>query len=81
MITMPRVMCRTGVGAGHVWLDAVEATHTTTTFGIDYGYLEDKVTLGEQEAGRSPILVTRSSTTQVTPADVLPCKGTAHVTR
>ena len=27
-ITMPRVVCRTGVGAGHAWLDAVEATHT-----------------------------------------------------
>ena len=59
----------------------------TTTFGIDYGYLEDKVTLGEQEAGPSflpppspllPVLVTRSSTTQVTTADVLSCKGTAH---
>ena len=50
----------------------------TTTTGIDNGYLEDKVTLGEQEAGPSPILVTRSSTTQVTTADVLPCKGTAH---
>ena len=54
--TMLRVMCRTGVGAGHLWLDAVEATHTpdfeisfvsaTTTIGIDYGHLEDKVTFG-----------------------------------
>ena len=49
-----------------------------TTLGIDYGYLEDKVTLGEREAGPSPILVTRSSTTQVTTADVLPCNRTAH---
>ena len=40
--------------------------------------LVEKMTLGEQEAGPSPILVTRSSTTQVTTADVLPCKGTAH---
>ena len=28
-----------------------------TTIGNDYGYLEDKVTSGEQEAGPSPILV------------------------
>ena len=34
--------------------------------------------LGEQEAGPSPILVTRSSAKQVTTADVPPCKGTAH---
>ena len=36
------------------------------------------MTLGEREAGPSPILVTRSSTTQVTTADVLPRKGTAY---
>ena len=46
--------------------------------GIDFGYLEDRVTLGEHEAGPSPILVARSSTTQVTTADVLPCKGTTY---
>ena len=34
--------------------------------------------MGEQEAGPLAILVTTSSTTQVTTADVLPCKGTAH---
>ena len=83
-ITMPRATCRTGAGAGHVWLDAIEATptchrvSTTTTLDIDYGYLEDKVTSGEQDAGPSPILVTRSSTTQVPSAEVLPCKGTVH---
>ena len=27
-IMMPRATCRTGVGAGHVWLDAGEVTHT-----------------------------------------------------
>ena len=54
------------------------SSSTTTTIGIDYGYLENRVTLGEQEAGPSPILVTRSSTTQVATADVLPCNCTAH---
>ena len=70
--------CVAGRGRSDAHLTSRSLVSTTTTLGIDYGYLEDKVTLGEQEAGPSPILVTRSSTTQVTTADVLPCKGTAH---
>ena len=70
--------CVAGRGRSDAHLTHRTSTSTTTTIGIDYGYLEDRVTLGEQEARPSPILVTRSSTTQVTTADVLPCKGTAH---
>ena len=67
-----------GRSRSDVHLTSRSFVSATITIGIDYGYLEDKVTLGEQDAGPSPILVTRSSTTQVTTADVLPCKGTAH---
>ena len=67
-----------GRGRSDAHLTSRSLVSATTTLGIDYGYLEDKVTMGEQEAGPSPILVTRSSTTQVTPADALPCEGTAH---
>ena len=71
--------CVAGRGRSDAHLTSTRSfVSATTTIGIDYGYLEDKVTLGEQEAGPSPILVTRSSTTQVTTADVLPCKGRAH---
>ena len=69
--------CVAGRGRSDAHLTHRTSTSTTTTIGIDHGYLEDRVTLGEQEVGPSPILVTRSSTTQVTTADVLPCKGSA----
>ena len=56
-------MCRTGVGAGHVLLDVSKRrTPVFLAIGIDFGHPEDEVTSGEQEAGLSPILVTRSST-------------------
>ena len=67
-----------GRGRSDAHLTSRSFVSATTTIGIDHGYLGDKVTLGEQEAGPSLILVTRSSTTQVTTADVLPNKGTAH---
>ena len=70
--------CVAGRGRCDAHLTLRSFVSATTTIGIDFGYLEDKVTLGEQEAGPSPILVTRSSTTQVTTADVLPCNCTAH---
>ena len=66
-----------GRGRSDAHLTGRSSASTTTTIGIDYGYLEDKMILGEQEAGPSPILGTRS-TTQVTTADVLHCKGAAH---
>ena len=65
--------CVAGRGRSDAHLTSRSFVSATTTIGIDHGYLEDKVTLGEQEAGPTPILVTRSSTTQVTTADVLPC--------
>ena len=76
-ITMPRVMCRTGVGAGHVSLDG--SKRRTPDFEIvperNNGWYRLRVPgrrgdIGQQEAGPSPILVTMSSTTQVTTADV-----------
>ena len=70
--------CVAGRGRSDAHLTSRSFVSATTTVGIVYVYLEDKVTLGDQEAAPSPILVTRSSTTQVTTADVLPCKGTAH---
>ena len=70
--------CVAGRGRSDAHLAPRSSVSTTTTISIDSGYREDKMTLGEQEAAPSPILVTRSSTTQVTTADVLPCKGTAH---
>ena len=67
--------CVVGRGRSDAHLTSRSFVGATTTIWIDYWYLEDKVTLDEQEAGPSPILVTRSSTTT---ADVLRCKGTAH---
>ena len=70
--------CVAGRGRCDAYLTHRIPTSTTKTIGIDYGYLKDIVTLGEQEAGPSPILLTRPSTTQMTTADALPCKGPAH---
>ena len=70
--------CVAGRGRSDAHLTHRTSASITTTIGVDYGYLEDRVILGEQEVGPSPILVARSSTTQVTTADVLPCKVTAH---
>ena len=70
--------CVAGRGRSDAHSTAKTSHSAVTTIGIDYGYLEDRRTVGEQEAGPSPILVTRSSSTQVTTADVLPCKGTGH---
>ena len=65
--------CVAGRGRSDAHLTSRSFVSATTTTGIDYGYLEDKVTLGEQEAGPSPILVDHTGV-----AAVLPCKGTAH---
>ena len=53
-ITMPRVMCA-GRGRSDAHLASRLFVSETTMIGIDCEYLEDKVTLGEQEAGPSPI--------------------------
>ena len=86
MITMPRVMCRAGVGAGHVWLDAVEATRPDIEIVEEYhhhvryrlwilGRQVDNWTRRRQDPSRS---WSRSrQTRRVTTADVLPCRGTA----
>ena len=71
MITTLRVTCRTVPGVMLVWLDTVavtlttsrKSTNTVTTIALDYGYSEDKTSLGEQESEPSLILVTRYSST------------------
>ena len=54
--------CVAGRGRSDAHLTSRSFVSATTTIGIDFGHQEDEVTLGEQEAGLSPILVTRSST-------------------
>ena len=74
-----RSWCRACVaGRGRSDAHLTHRTSTSTTTGIDPGYLEDRVTLGQQEARPSPILVTTSTTAQVTTPEVPPYKGTAH---
>ena len=67
-----------GRGRSKAHQTSITLPTNVSNIALDYGNLEDKQTLSEQEAGPSPILLTISSTTRVTTADVLPCMGAAH---